>query len=72
VTVAVGAPIVVVRHDYTHFRITLHAFHCQWMAGDPRPLAYDAWRWVASSELASFAFPVTDRKVINAALARPA
>ena len=67
VTVAVGAPIVVVRHAYTHFRITLHAFHCQWAAGEPQPLAYESWRWVATDDLASFAFPVTDRKVITAA-----
>ncbi len=71
VTVSVGAPIVVVRHAYTHFRITLHAFECQWAAGEPRAVAYDAWRWVAPEELASFAFAVTDRKVILAA-ARPA
>ncbi len=64
VIVSVGAPIVVVQHAYTHFRITLHAFECQWSAGEPQPLAYDAWRWVAVDELASFAFPVTDRKVI--------
>ena len=66
VTVSVGAPILVVRHAYTHFRIALHAFHCLWAAGEPQPTAYDTWRWVATGELASFAFPVTDRKVIIA------
>jgi A/G-specific adenine glycosylase len=68
VTVAVGAPILSVNHGYTHFRITLHAFHCQWVAGEPQPLAYDTGRWVTVDELASFAFPVTERKVIGAAL----
>jgi A/G-specific adenine glycosylase len=70
VTVTVGAPILVVQHAYTHFRITLHGFRCLWVAGEPQALAYDAWRWVAVSELASFAFPVTDRKLIDAAGAR--
>jgi A/G-specific adenine glycosylase len=68
VSVTVGEPILVVRHAYTHLRITLHAFHCQWIAGEPQPLAYDTWRWAAAADLASFAFPVTDRKVIIAAL----
>jgi A/G-specific adenine glycosylase len=68
VTVTAGAPIAVVRHAYTHFRITLHAFHCLWASGEPQPVAYDASRWVAAGDLAGYAFPVTDRKVITAAL----
>jgi A/G-specific adenine glycosylase len=68
VMVTIGATILAVRHAYTHFRITLHAFQCLCASGEPQPLAYDAWRWVSPSDLPSFAFPVTDRKVITAAL----
>jgi A/G-specific adenine glycosylase len=71
VTVTVGAPILSVNHAYTHFRITLRAFHCRWTAGEPRALAYDSWRWVTVDDLASFAFPVTERKVIAVATASP-
>jgi A/G-specific adenine glycosylase len=62
----VGEPVTVVKHAYTHFRITLHAFHARHTAGEPRPLGCADWRWVGLEELERFPFPVTDRKIIAA------
>ena len=36
-----------VRHAYTHFRITLHAFHAQHVDGEPQALDCADWRWVS-------------------------
>lgn len=69
VEIAVGAPVATVEHAYTHFRITLHAFHCQLLAGEPQAIGVADWRWVRPDELGRFAFSAADRKVI-AALAR--
>ncbi len=66
VEVAVGAPVAVVKHAYTHFRITLHAFECQLLAGEPQPIGVADWRWVTLEELAGYAFAVTDQKIILA------
>ncbi|MFZ2359259.1 MAG: A/G-specific adenine glycosylase [Anaerolineae bacterium] len=66
VEVAVGQPVAVVKHAYTHFRITLHAFECQLLAGEPQPIGVADWRWVTLDELASYAFAVTDQKIIAA------
>lgn len=66
VEVAVGAPVTVVKHAYTHFRITLHAFECQWLAGEPQPIGVADWRWVTLADLADYAFAVTDQKIIHA------
>lgn len=71
VEVAVGAAIVSVRHAYTHFRITLHAFECRLVAGEPKAIEVADWRWVTLAELAAFPFAVTDQKIIAALRAAP-
>lgn len=64
ITIAVERPLVTLRHGYTHFRITLHVFVCHWVAGEPQALACADWRWVTPEELAAYAFPATDRKIV--------
>jgi A/G-specific adenine glycosylase len=64
--IAVGEPIVAVKHSYTHFKITLYAFACRLIAGRPQALGVADWRWVRPDELDTFAFPRTDRKIIAA------
>jgi A/G-specific adenine glycosylase len=66
ITIAVGEPIATVRHAYTHFRITLHAFHARHIAGEPQAIGCVDWRWVNLDELDAFPFPVTDQKIIAA------
>ena len=66
IEIEVGAQFATVRHAYTHFRITLHAFHARHTGGAPQALGCDDWRWVAVEELGAFPFPVTDRKIIAA------
>ncbi len=66
ITIVVGEPITTVRHAYTHFRITLHAFHAHHSAGEPRAIGCADWRWVNLDELDAFPFPVTDQKIIAA------
>jgi A/G-specific adenine glycosylase len=59
-------PLVVVRHAYTHFRITLHAFRCRLAAGEPRCLDCAAFRWVRPVELDALPMSVADRKIAHA------
>ncbi|HLY25338.1 MAG TPA: A/G-specific adenine glycosylase [Aggregatilineales bacterium] len=61
--VAVGEQLTVVKHAFTHFRITLHAFECKLAAGEPQAIQCDDWRWVELSELDQFAFGHADRQV---------
>jgi A/G-specific adenine glycosylase len=65
IEIAVGAPITTVQHAYTHFRITLYAFHAQHVRGEPQALGCADWRWVTLDELDAYPFPVTDRKIIQ-------
>ena len=63
VEIEVGEPLAVVKHAYTHFRITLHAFCCRLVAGEPRCLDCAAFRWVTEDELDALPMSVADRRV---------
>jgi A/G-specific adenine glycosylase len=62
----VGDRLAIVRHAYSHFRITLHAFHCHPMRGEPQALECAEWRWVQFGELSDFPFSVADQRIIAA------
>jgi A/G-specific adenine glycosylase len=64
--IEVGAQVATVRHAYTHFRITLYAFHATHVSGEPQTLGCAAWQWVTLDELDAYPFPVTDLKIIQA------
>lgn len=64
--IAVGRRLVSVKHAYTHFRITLHAFHARHVAGQPQHLGVADHAWVTLDEVDRYAFAVTDQKIIEA------
>jgi len=63
--IEVGEQLTTVKHSYTHFKITLHAFACHLVSGQPQKLGVADWRWVTLPELDTFAFPRTDLKIIE-------
>ena len=65
VVVFVGEHVVSVDHAYTHFKITLHAYHCEIVSGEPEPLSATVLKWVGVSELEDFAFPTANKKIIE-------
>lgn len=74
VEVGVGELLIVVKHAYTHFRVTLHAFRCRLAAGEPRCLDCAAFRWVTLAELDALPMSVADRKIartLQGQLSRP-
>jgi len=64
VRVRVLHPLTTVRHAYSHFRITLHAFECSYVSGRPRALGCAAWRWVPVDELHQYAFPRANHNIL--------
>lgn len=60
-----GNFLVEIPHAYTHFRITLHAFHAAYTGGEPQDIGVAAHAWVALDEVDRYAFAVTDRKIIR-------
>jgi A/G-specific adenine glycosylase len=66
VTIQVGPLLGTVEHAYTHFRITLHAFHCRYVSGEPQTIGCAAWCWVKPQELKLYAFPAANRTLLAA------
>lgn len=64
IEIEVGDHLTSINHAYTHFRITLHAFHARYVAGTPQNLGVAAHAWVTLADLDRYAFAVTDRKII--------
>ena len=62
-TVEVGAPAGVYRHAYTHFRLTLHAFYCRLVDGEPQPIEASALQWVRLEELPDYPMGKVDRQI---------
>ncbi len=65
ITVRVDEKIMHVKHAYSHFKITLHAYHCQYIKGKAVPKAATAIKWVALNDLSTFAFPKANKKVLD-------
>ncbi len=66
IVVEVGEPIARVKHAYSHFRITLHAYHAAHTAGEPQPHAATAWLWAKPKDLGRLAFPAANLRILEA------
>jgi A/G-specific adenine glycosylase len=62
-TIAVENPFGVYRHAFTHFKITLHAFFCRLIDGEPQPLAASELHWATPDELSLFPMGKVDRQI---------
>ncbi len=66
ITVEVGAPVARVEHAYSHFRITMHAFRCRLVSGEPATETGEPFAWAAVADLDDYAFPRANGRVIEA------
>ena len=64
--VSVGQPFGVYHHAYTHFKITLHAFICSLIAGEPVALEASALVWASLEQLKGYPMGKVDRLIANA------
>lgn len=62
----VNAPYVTVKHAYSHFKITLTAFKCQWRSGRARAIAVAETKWIIPSALSAYPMPRANRRVVEA------
>jgi len=66
VEVSVGELFGIYRHAYTHFRITLHAYNCCLLEGEPQPLQASELLWVPLGKLADYPMGKVDRLIASA------
>jgi A/G-specific adenine glycosylase len=63
--VGVGEKVDEIQHAYTHFRITMHAFECNLISGEPLARRYDDFCWTPLVELANFPMGKVDRTIAH-------
>lgn len=51
------------KHVYSHFSITLYAYKCTLISGNPEPKSSQEVRWVDVSELEQFPFPKANKQL---------
>ncbi|MBU0754077.1 MAG: A/G-specific adenine glycosylase [Planctomycetes bacterium] len=64
--VRMDRPLAIIKHAYTHFRITLHAFECTHLRGRARALGCTQVRWIGVKDLDRYAFPKANQKIMAA------
>lgn len=63
--VEVGKKLCIVKHAYSHFSVTLHAYLCKPVCGKAMPLGCEKVKWVTLKELHRFAFPSGTMKIFK-------
>lgn len=63
VNIEIGPSLGTYRHAYTHFKVTLHAFCCQVLEGEPRALHASEIRWVEPAAMEQFPMGKIDRQI---------
>jgi len=64
-SIRIKKPFLTIKHAYTHFKITMHVFQCDYLSGEPKAIECADWRWIEPDELDQFAFSRADQKVIE-------
>ena len=70
IAVTVGDELITVDHAYSHKKLRFVVHLCDWVSGEPQPLASQQVRWVRPDDLNNFAFPAANAKIIAALLGR--
>jgi A/G-specific adenine glycosylase len=68
IAVTVGAELITVDHAYSHKKLRFVVHLCDWISGEPQPLASQQVRWVRPDDLGNYAFPAANARIIEALL----
>jgi A/G-specific adenine glycosylase len=70
IAVTVGDELITVDHAYSHKKLRFVVHLCDWVSGEPQPLASQQVRWVRPEDLGDYAFPAANARIIEALLGR--
>jgi len=68
VDISVGEKLGQYKHAYTHFKVTLDAFHARISNGEPQALAASELAWVTPAQLNDYPMGKIDRMISNSLL----
>ena len=66
--VAVGERLAAVSHTYTHFKLQMEVYRCQWRSGRVRLKGFADFRWVAASRISNLPLHGAMHKALKAIL----
>ena len=65
IVVKVGEKLLSFEHVYTHKKLYFTVHICEWISGEPKPLASQKLLWVSPDKLFDFPFPAANIKIIS-------
>ncbi len=65
IIVKVGQKLLSFEHAYTHKKLYFTVHICEWISGEPKPLASQKLLWVSPDKLFEFPFPAANTKIIS-------
>ena len=63
--VSVGPHFGEYQHAYTHFRVTLHAYFCELITGEPQAIQASKIAWVPLTQLSQYPMGKIDRQIAD-------
>jgi A/G-specific adenine glycosylase len=60
-----GGLIATVNHAYSHFKVTLNVYACEWAGGEPRARTHDRLEWASPKDFDLYAFPKANHKFLH-------
>jgi len=64
IEISVGDLVESLTHAYPERTVHLRFYRCRWARGEPQPLGCADFRWVSANELADYAFPAADARLL--------
>ncbi|WP_069130234.1 A/G-specific adenine glycosylase [Rhodohalobacter halophilus] len=65
VSVQVFDKFMQLKHAYSHFKITMHAFWCSIVDGSPKPISGKEIQWVTLNQIDRYPFPKANKTLIE-------
>ena len=65
VEIQIQKKIMVIKHAYTKFRVTLHVYKCRLLKGKIKALSCQQWKWVDPASLSEFPFPAANKRILD-------
>ena len=63
IKVEIHHKIGIVNHQYSHFKVSITLYECQYQSGKPIALESDEIRWITDNQKNQFAFPSATHKL---------
>jgi len=54
-----------IKHQYSHFKLNITLFKCNYFKGQPKPQHSQAYKWITKKEIKHFAFPKATHKLFK-------